>query len=180
MTRRELLKWTLLGVPALMALKPHDVLASLSGSPDVGQLSFLNRQTDEFLSVQYIRPDGVIDPLACERLNHMFRCVQTGEVLAIDSKLFILLDLIRSRLGACEHPYILLSGYRSPAYNRRLKRRVRRVGQNSYHTIGMAADIRVEGARPREIAEVAKSFRAGGVGTYGDFVHVDVGPLRYW
>ena len=180
MNRRDLLKYTLLGVSALVSLKPHKVLAELSWTGDLGQLSFLNRQTDEFLSVQYIGSDGLIDPLACERLNHMFRCIYSGEVLAIDAKLLVLLDLIRCRLRLNELPFILLSGYRSLDFNRMLKQQDPNVGQNSFHTMGMAADIRVEGVSTREIVKVAKSLQAGGIGRYSEYVHVDVGPIRYW
>jgi uncharacterized protein YcbK (DUF882 family) len=179
-TRRDFLKWTMVGVPALMCLKPHEVLADLSWTRDFGQLSFLNQQTDEFLSVQYIGADGLIDPIARERLDHIFRCVYSGEVLAIDAKLLVLLDLIRCRLRLNEHPYILLSGYRSPDFNRMLRRQNHQVGQNSFHTMGMAADIRVERVSPGEIVKVAKSLQAGGIGRYRDYVHVDVGPIRYW
>lgn len=54
------------------------------------------------------------------------------------------------------------------------------MARHSYHVRGMAADIWVEGVDLRDIAKVAKHLKAGGVGRYADFVHIDVGPVRNW
>jgi uncharacterized protein YcbK (DUF882 family) len=46
----------------------------------------------------------------------------------------------------------------------------------------MAVDIRVPGRPLAAVRDAAKTLRAGGVGYYpdSDFVHVDVGRVRYW
>jgi uncharacterized protein YcbK (DUF882 family) len=46
----------------------------------------------------------------------------------------------------------------------------------------MAVDIRVPGRPLRTVCAAAEALRAGGVGYYpdSDFVHVDVGRVRYW
>ena len=53
----------------------------------------------------------------------------------------------------------------------------------SQHLYGLAADIRVEGHAPGEVAAYAETLLpgAGGIGTYGSFVHIDVrpGPSRW-
>jgi uncharacterized protein YcbK (DUF882 family) len=94
--------------------------------------------------------------------------------------LFLLLDIIRCQLRAKERPYCLVSGYRSPAYNRMLCCEDARVAHHSYHLKGMAADITLEGVSKRDILKLAKHLRLGGVGKYDDFVHLDVGPWRTW
>ena len=91
-----------------------------------------------------------------------------------------MLDAVRSRLGASERPYLLYSGYRSPTYNRLLARRDADVARKSYHIQGMAADIALEGVRLSHIEKAARNLCLGGVGKYGDFVHLDVGPVRRW
>lgn len=56
--------------------------------------------------------------------------------------------------------------------------------KNSLHLRGKAADIRVKGIEPRELARLAaeiSDFRNGGIGTYDNFVHVDVrGKKARW
>ena len=36
------------------------------------------------------------------------------------------------------------------------------------------------GVHMPELFRAAKSFSSGGVGLYREFVHIDVGPVRYW
>jgi len=55
-----------------------------------------------------------------------------------------------------------------------------RVVRTSYHLKGMAADIQIKGVSFRRLSEEAKRIEGGGVGLYSRFVHVDVGPVRYW
>jgi uncharacterized protein YcbK (DUF882 family) len=47
---------------------------------------------------------------------------------------------------------------------------------------GKAIDISLEGTSVRQLGRAAKSLRMGGVGQYpsSNFVHVDVGRVRYW
>ena len=56
------------------------------------------------------------------------------------------------------------------------------VAAHSLHMVGKAVDIRMEGASVRSLGRAAKSLRLGGVGQYpsSDFVHVDIGSIRYW
>gem|GEM_PF-1559659 len=145
-----------------------------------GRLSFLNVHSREFLTVQYINRKGLFDPNACRKLYHLFRCRITGREVPIHPELFLLLDAVRHNLGARERPYLLFSGYRTPAYNRFLARRDCHVAKNSFHIKGMAADVALEGVRLADIARMAKRLSLGGVGKYGDFVHLDVGPVRCW
>jgi uncharacterized protein YcbK (DUF882 family) len=46
----------------------------------------------------------------------------------------------------------------------------------------MAVDLRVPGRPLAAVRDAAKALGAGGVGFYPDsnFVHVDVGRVRYW
>ena len=73
------------------------------------------------------------------------------------------------------------SGYRSPAYNRRLRRRGKTVAKASLHLYGMAADLRLDGVPAKDLWTAARKHRVGGAGYYGSpWVHVDVGPPRHW
>lgn len=94
----------------------------------------------------------------------------------VRDELLNLLNRIRREWGK---PVIVNSGYRSPEYNATIPGAV----PNSYHTKGMAADIRPDD--PRLIPEFQdlclELNKDGGVGLYDGFVHVDVrGRHAYW
>ena len=56
------------------------------------------------------------------------------------------------------------------------------VADNSLHTVGQAIDIRLPGRDLRSLRKAAVDLQGGGVGFYAksDFVHVDIGRVRYW
>lgn len=81
------------------------------------------------------------------------------------------LEKIRAHFGG--KPVRILSGYRSPEFNRAIKG-----AKQSQHMAGRAADIVIKGVLPKDIYEaVKKNWKAWGirgVGIYVGFVHVDV------
>jgi hypothetical protein len=94
-------------------------------------------------------------------------CCGSGK---IDDDLVKILQKIRDHFGK---PVRITSAYRCPSWNKK----VGGVG-NSYHTKGMAADIKVEDTAPAEVAKYAESIGVKGIGLYetsadGFFVHVD-------
>ena len=98
-----------------------------------------------------------------------------GAEHAICSRLIEMLELLRADLGG--NPVTITSGYRSPAHNARVGG-----ARNSYHTRGMAADIRVANKTPQEVYDAATRLfpTAGGIGIYiranGGWVHIDSRP----
>ena len=181
MTRREILKtMLLLGAQTFIPLLDTYADASPMKSRCSGKLSLHNQHTGESLDLRYLDKKGRFDKNACQQLNRFFRCHYDGGVHQIDPKLFMLLDSVRCQLGAAGRPYSLISGYRSPCYNRLRCSEDGSVARHSYHIRGMAADIGMEGVALRDIAKAAKRLKAGGVGRYADFVHLDVGPVRTW
>ncbi|HPA15085.1 MAG TPA: DUF882 domain-containing protein [Desulfobacterales bacterium] len=182
MNRREALKIILAGgiASSLTPLWYPLATAYPLKSRYSGRLSVHNMHTDESLTVCYLKKNKRFDPSALNQLNHLFRCHYTGKVHHIQPELFLLLDMVRSHLGANERPFQLVSGYRSPEYNRLLRNRSRQVARKSYHLRGMAADIQLEGVELPAVRDAAKCLNMGGVGTYDQFIHLDVGPVRYW
>ena len=86
------------------------------------------------------------------------------------------------RLMDTTEPYMLLSGYRSPATNAMLRSHSKGVAKNSLHMKGMAADLRLKSRSVSQMAKAAEACSAGGVGHYygSNFVHMDCGPVRTW
>jgi uncharacterized protein YcbK (DUF882 family) len=136
--------------------------------------------THEALSVVYFA-EGAYRAAAREQLDHHLRDHRTGEAKPIDPRLLDLLHTLRIETAARE-PYQVISGYRSPATNAMLQQKGRSVGTRSYHMKGMAIDVRLADVESRRLREAALDLRRGGVGYYekSDFVHVDVGPVRFW
>jgi len=182
MTRREAIKRMLMSAAAFgvlpFGLKPAVAAQVPSGCS--GMLSIVNIHTNEALTVRYLQKNGRFDTKALKKLNRLFRCHYTNDVRPIAPELFVLLDSVYNRVNAQKNPIRLISGFRSEAYNDLLRSRSRNVARNSFHLKGMAADISIEGIRLNSIREAAAGLKAGGVGHYSQFIHMDVGPVRYW
>ena len=84
----------------------------------------------------------------------------------------LLLKLVALR-DVLERPVSITSGYRCPSYNRK-------VGgvANSYHCIGLAADIKVKDINLMELLAYAEEIDFSGIGFYEKrhFLHLDVRP----
>jgi len=144
------------------------------------ELSFYNTHTGESTTAVYWR-QGAYLPHAMVDINYILRDFRTGEVKEIDPDLLNLLFALRHKLESTG-PFHIISGYRSVETNLLLGARSNGVANNSLHIKGKAIDIRLPGYELQNLHRAAVSLRGGGVGYYpgSDFVHVDVGKIRYW
>lgn len=80
------------------------------------------------------------------------------------------LEAVRKTVGG--KPIHINSGFRTAAHNKA-------VGgvKDSYHRLGMAADIVVTGVGPRVVQALLKDWK-GGLGSYAHFTHLDIRPAR--
>ncbi|MBI3329715.1 MAG: DUF882 domain-containing protein [Nitrospinae bacterium] len=143
-------------------------------------LAFYNTHTGESLrAVYWFRGTYLPDPLRA--INHILRDHRSDESISIDVQLLDLLQAIEKELEAGQ-PFHIISGYRSPATNAYLHQWSDGVVAHSLHIEGKAIDIRMPGRDLVLVRRVAMSLRGGGVGYYpeSNFVHVDVGRVRYW
>jgi uncharacterized protein YcbK (DUF882 family) len=146
-------------------------------------LSFFNTHTGERLKTAYCT-GGAYQADALRDLNYILRDFRANEIKPIDPRLFDLLNELGGTLET-DQPFHIISGYRSPHTNAMLRERggaVTGVASHSLHMVGQAIDIRVPGVKLENLRNAAKSLKIGGVGFYPDlnFVHVDVGRVRYW
>ncbi|WP_427312575.1 YcbK family protein [Cupriavidus sp. H39] len=178
---------TLALAAGLMPLAPRRALASLpanqamAGLPDARTLAFDHTHTGERVSLVYAVGDRFV-PDALTTLNGFLRDHYSGKVGTIDPQLFDLLFQVRRELGT-DQPFQVISGYRSPATNSRLRStRGGGVAKHSLHMDGKAIDIRLAGVSLADVRDAAKSLQGGGVGYYesDQFVHIDTGRVRYW
>lgn len=167
----------LLGSGAL--LMPMPALAALGDSRN---LSFANLHTGEKLAVTYWA-NGDYVPGALAQVNAILRDFRTGETHPIAPGLLDVLALLRRRMETGE-AFEVISGYRSPATNAKLREAHEHSGvaSHSLHMQGMAIDVRLNSRPLAALRDAALSLRRGGVGYYpsSDFVHVDVGRVRRW
>lgn len=141
-------------------------------------LNMHNIHTKEKLNIKYFENATYITD-ALHKINNFLRCHFTNEIKEIDVRLLDLLSKIQKIFGP-EKEFHVVSGYRSIAYNEYLRSIGRKVSKNSLHLLGLAIDIFIPGVNNIEIFNAAKSFEAGGVGLYPEFVHIDTGRKRYW
>jgi uncharacterized protein YcbK (DUF882 family) len=114
-----------------------------------------------------------------ERISYFLRCHYTNKVKPIPPRLVNLLCRVKERTAPSRQLHII-SGYRSREYNEYLRRTGHQVATESLHLQGQAVDFIIPGVRASKISRTAKRLKAGGVGRYPDFVHVDIGRVRYW
>lgn len=180
-TRRRLLKGAagataLLGFP--MIAKATTFGRSFNPARDLSLDHTHTREKIELtyaLGREYI-PDALLD------LNHFLRDHYSGLVGNMDPGLYDIMYRIRTSLGA-RAPFHIISGYRSPQTNERLRARGGGgVARRSLHMDGKAVDIRLPGVPLAELRDAALGLGAGGVGFYpgSNFVHVDTGRVRSW
>ena len=146
-------------------------------------LSFFNTHTGERIRTAYCT-GGQYDAQALRAFDHILRDFRVNEVKPIDRRVF---DMLHELGGTLETdvPFHIISGYRSPHTNALLRGRGGSgtgVASRSLHMVGQAIDIRLPGVKLEHLRNAAKSLKIGGVGFYPDlnFVHVDVGRVRYW
>ncbi|MBW2274433.1 MAG: DUF882 domain-containing protein [Deltaproteobacteria bacterium] len=178
LSRRQLMRVGM-GCALAAITTPLRALA-LAAPPAWRELEFTSIHTGEKLRVVY-RVGDVYQRDALARVNQQLRDHRTGQVMPIDPTLLDLLHDLRSETGARE-PFQVISGYRTYATNEMLRVRGGQVGRRSYHMEGMAIDIRVADVPGRQLRDAALDLKRGGVGYYAssNFVHVDVGPVRFW
>lgn len=175
-SRRQILR-ACAGVSLSLVVPPAFAKVML---PAERKLAFVNLHTGERLRTEYWA-EGRYHREALGEINHILRDFRTGEIHPIDPPLLDLLCALQRSVGKFG-PFHVISGYRSPATNRMLRRRSKGVAKHSLHMEGQAIDIRLPGVELRHLRNAARALRRGGVGYYAsaNFIHVDTGRVRYW
>lgn len=118
------------------------------------------------LNVYSLKKDGNLRLSLNFRVKE-FACKDGSDPIFIDSDLVSILQKIRNHFGK---PVTITSAYRTPPHNKSC-------GGTTYsqHLYGKAADIKVQGIAPKEVAKYAETLLdKGGIGIYNTFTHIDV------
>jgi hypothetical protein len=179
---------------------PSDV--PVAGVPAKRLVNLYNSWTDEWLAVDPMaywtppppqkirrgRPTIATTPAPAvlppkppqDEINRFLRCHYTNEQTNMTSTLerFPIAAALYFGVDAVH----IVSGFRHPKYNLMLRKKGHQVARESEHTRGNAIDFRLVGVTTRALHYWAVRQRRGGVGRYmeSQFVHMDIGPLRYW
>lgn len=151
-----------------------------AAGPAERRLELTNLHGGDKLTVTF-HDERDIAPDAAAALRHLLRDYRVNEEHAMDFDLFMqLTDLARE----CGVPakFAVISGYRSPGTNAKLRSAGHAVAQHSQHMEGHAMDVRLEGCPLARLHELALAAGRGGVGYYprSNFVHIDTGRVRSW
>jgi uncharacterized protein YcbK (DUF882 family) len=143
-------------------------------------LKLQSLHTGETCAVDYWA-DGQYLPSGLDDIAKVLRDHRNDAVHPIDPKLLDLLHRVQMGLEISS-PFHVISGYRSPESNAKLAAASSGVAKHSMHMDGKAIDIRLPGTALTTLHQAAKSLKGGGVGYYAssNFVHMDVGRVRYW
>lgn len=179
--RRSFLKASLTGMLILCGGTPALAAIAEKSMPADGRLNLYNIHNKERISVTFRTSDGEYDPEALNAINRILRCHYTDEVADMDILTIEYLNHVDNMLGGGNEIHII-SGYRSPSYNRLLREEGHGVARNSLHMEGKAIDISIPHIKTDTIRRTALKLQAGGVGYYPrtGFVHLDSGPFRTW
>ena len=176
-SRRRALKVALSATA--MATAPVSMASALTKQAR-RDLALTNMHTGESLEITYF-DNGLYVDGALDRINDLMRDHRAEERYPISVKLLDVLHELRAVVRTQE-PFRLLSGYRSPETNARLRKHMSGVAKRSYHMMGAAADVHLPDIDLKALHAQAIRLQAGGVGYYprSGFVHLDVGPVRAW
>ncbi len=145
-------------------------------------LSLYEIHTKESLTVTYKR-NGQFDEEALKKLNHFMRDWRANQETQMDRELIDLIWTLHETLGS-KQPVQLVSGYRSPATNAKLRKAGGGQAKMSQHMLGKASDLHFPDVPVKRLRASALIQEVGGVGYYPTsglpFVHVDTGRVRMW
>ena len=158
---------------------PHIIQASTETSSE-RTLNFVNLHTDESLSCCYWA-NGEYNLSGLTEINYILRDHREDESLEIDPKLLDFLHTLHQISGS-RAPFHVISAYRSPKTNEKLRKQSDGVAKRSLHMQGKAIDIRLPDVELKHLRDAALSLQAGGVGYYAksNFLHLDMGKPRSW
>ncbi len=142
------------------------------GTKPVPLVNLFNEHTNEWLAV---------DPAALPANSDYFlRDHYTNKAIQMDPRLVPIV------VAAAQHFEIgtvtIVSAFRHPKFNLILRKKGHQVARDSQHTHGNAIDFFLPTITTPQLQTWAQAQKKGGVGIYlqSGFVHMDIGPIRYW
>jgi uncharacterized protein YcbK (DUF882 family) len=174
-SRRQLLKFA--STATLVSLSPR-VLAKQQAP--ARSLALRNLHTGEATTATYWA-DGQYQLDELTQLNRLLRDHRNDQITEMDPVLLDNIHRLQARMDYAGEIHII-SGYRSPESNEKLRKMGHAVAKKSMHLEGRAIDLRLPNQALPDVHRAALNLRAGGVGYYprSNFIHLDTGRVRRW
>ena len=138
--------------------------------------------TGEKATISYKKNGKYIDS-GLKKINVFLRDWRRNEPTKMDPRLLDLVWEVYRDAGSRDYIHVI-SGYRSPATNKMLKKRGRGVASKSQHTLGKALDFFMPDVKLSKLRSIGLKKQLGGVGYYpssgSPFIHIDTGRVRHW
>jgi len=145
-----------------------------------GQIHVRNEHNGREANVSLFDTKGGFNENALKDVDDVFNFPSISKDEHVSLRLLCLLDHF-SDIVAPGRLIHLISGYRSPSYNEKLKKSGGNVAKTSAHIDGMAIDFFIEGVDGKVLWETIRKENCCGVGHYGGrVVHLDSGKPRFW
>lgn len=179
LNRRHFLQQTSLlgaGFASSLSLTAHaDMRAN-----EERHLRLYNIHTGESLTTTFWANGQYLDG-EIQVIDRLMRDHRANEAIAMQRELYQRLYELQQLFNARE-PLYIVSAYRSPTTNQRLRQQSSGVAQTSMHIQGKAIDVRIPGVSHRHLHKAALAMHAGGVGYYpkSGYIHLDTGRNRQW
>lgn len=172
-----------LGAVTAVGLTGFSTSAHAGDLPLIGEdrsLHLYNIHTGESVKSTFWSQGQFVDS-EIEMLDMLMRDFRANDVMAMDRQLFHDLYELQTRLSPNKAMNII-SGYRSPKTNAKLRNGSNGVAKRSLHMQGRAIDVAIPNVSHKDLHKAALELKSGGVGYYPNsgFVHLDSGRVRRW
>ncbi len=145
-----------------------------------GNLHIKSVRSGEESRVSLLNRDGSLNDAAFSSIDRVFGFPTSERGEHISPRMLFMLSYFSDQVAPGQLIY-LESGYRSPEYNNRIRKKGANAARTSSHIDGMGIDFWIEGIDGKELWELIRSKNCCGVGHYGGkTVHLDSGRPRFW
>lgn len=145
-----------------------------------GKIDIASSKNGAHFKGVYRNSDGTYNQAALKEIYRIFQARFGDKAAKISPRLIEFFDYLVDSLNPGAR-ITVVSGYRSPTYNTKLRNSGKLAAKASLHQYGMAADLKIAGVSSERVWNFIKELGFGGAGFYhGGLVHVDVGPARSW
>lgn len=157
-------------------------LPSAKATAQTKTLKLYYLHTGEKNTITYYK-NGKYRSAALKKINWALRDWRRNEPTKMDPKLLDLVWEAYRRSGSKAYIHVI-SGYRSPITNEKLRKRGGGQAKKSQHTLGKALDFYLPDVKISKMRAIGLKMGVGGVGYYprsgSPFVHLDTGSVRHW
>jgi uncharacterized protein YcbK (DUF882 family) len=159
--------------PAAQAFEPFFLMGG-------GKLHLKNLRNGQEARVELRNTDGSLNDAAFTEVDRVFGFPTAEKGEHVSPRLLFMLSYFADQVAPGEM-ITMESGYRSPDYNDKIRKKGANAARTSTHMDGMALDFWIEGIDGKKLWQIVREKDCCGVGHYGGkTIHLDCGRPRFW